>query len=755
MGEQCRHNGIEHFKEAIKCLYKDTPPSQREVLGAAFSKILEKHGFGAAGRLTDAYIKAGLVLLAASALSQARSSKGMQSLEARLLRCAAEIASSLPSELEHCLKAVEFQAARLILDKNILLHDLFGTVYRDAMGELGERKSYATYYTEPPAAHLLATMALHALASRPGGCSRSLRVADFACGTGMLLLAAYRAALSTICREEECKELIEGMHGFEAQSFSAALALTSLLLLEPDAESGPHVVVMPLDVDRGLLGSLELLEGWPAEFPAYFDLVIMNPPFTSPTGRSLRAGKKMFGFAGRRSAGLLARYREIVRRHLLPGFRLLVDKFAQETGIGGLGAYLSRVWRAGEALAFLYLAYSRVRPGGVVAFVLPKSLLTGASWLPARILLASELRVEYVVVSCDPEKGYGFSIDAHDSEVLIVARRGPSLEAGPVMFVNILHKPSSLEEAEILAKTLVQAGGKTVKAGGAEALVSKVPYRRLVEHIDNWGVFVALPDPGLVEEILDMLTNGVIKLDSTSVKIPIARLGDIASSIGVDRHQFHDEFKPSPRGWLPGLLGGGEELRSRMMVKPNTMLEARRRGEEIFGRHAGRVLLPDRIRWNTAHAVSLYSTTPLLANMFYTARLKAGREAEKALVYWLNTTWGILSVLIHRGETEGAWSSIKMWQWRRLPVLDVTSLDPGKLKALAHAFDKHSGRRLRRIPQQFSRDPARVDRGRLAIDLDLLKALEPGLDAGMAEKLLTHLYSRVASALGTWLNLRS
>ena len=54
--------------------------------------------------------------------------------------------------------------------------------------------------------------------------------------------------------------------------------------------------------------------------------------------------------------------------------------------------------------------------------------------------------------------------------------------------------------------------------------------------------------------------------------------------------------------------------------------------------------------------------------------------AEKALVLWLNSTWGILSLLVNRQETEGPWTRLKVGQWRLLPVLDVASLDAGTLR---------------------------------------------------------------------------
>lgn len=89
------------------------------------------------------------------------------------------------------------------------------------------------------------------------------------------------------------------------------------------------------------------------------------------------------------------------------------DEFRQYLSIG----------QAGEGLLFLYLAYRYVKPGGVIAFVLPRNVLSGVSWFLARALLASRFHVKYVIVSSDTsdtEDGYNFSEGTSLSEALIV-----------------------------------------------------------------------------------------------------------------------------------------------------------------------------------------------------------------------------------------------------------------------------------------------------------------------------------------------
>jgi len=84
-------------------------------------------------------------------------------------------------------------------------------------------------------------------------------------------------------------------------------------------------------------------------------------------------------------------------------------------------------------------------------------------------------------------------------------------------------------------------------------------------------------------------------------------------------------------------------------------------GKSIFEEKASRLLVPDRIRVNTAHVVSLFSDAPVISNIFYAVRLKNETEQRlKALCLWLNTTWGILTILGSREETHGGFARIKM-----------------------------------------------------------------------------------------------
>jgi len=196
------------------------------------------------------------------------------------------------------------------------------------------------------------------------------------------------------------------------------------------------------------------------------------------------------------------------------------------------------------------------------------------------------------------------------------------------------------------------------------------------------------------------------------------------------------------------LRGGEEEQRQKIATSPNAyalpIIDA---GKSIFEEKAGRLLLPNRIRVNTAHVISLFADKPIISNIFYAIRLKKETVHRlKALCLWLNTTWGILTILGSREETHGGFISLNQSHWRLLPVLDIDSLPQDKVKALAAVFDEFKNKGPARIPDQYGLH-GDFDQTRIDLDLAFLHAL--GIEA--KEENLTSLYREIAGALRQWM----
>jgi len=254
----------------------------------------------------------------------------------------------------------------------------------------------------------------------------------------------------------------------------------------------------------------------------------------------------------------------------------------------------------------------------------------------------------------------------------------------------------------------------------------------------------------LVEETKYLL-DGNIHVGKSNVDIPLIRLNELISSMGVDRHRFTDTFK-LVKAKIPTSLkiihGGEEEQRQIMVTSPNAfVIPIIDRGKRTYEENAGYFLLPNRIRIDTTHVISMLSNEPTISNIFYTIKLKnESLEKLKSLCLWLNTTWGILTVLASREDTHGGFIGLNMSQWRLLPVLNVDILEEKKLESIAGIFDQFKNIDLGRIPEQYdiTKD---TGQGRIQLDLAFLKAL--GIVVSEAD--LLSLYKSISTPLAQWL----
>jgi len=690
-----------------------------------------------------------------------------------------------PSErfFEHIIDIATKIASR----KALLRRDFAGRIYHKTVGEWSLKKGLATYYTEIPAAYLLAFLGKPSLSN----------ICDFASGSGTLLVATYSAASSSYrlsllrngiekdprqIETEFHKKFIESCYGFDVLSYATQITAINLALHSPETPLERFCIfTIPLGAKDGdiSLGSLELakkhgsildrlkavqqrgLDDKQVRFLEEirkiqpFDFIIMNPPFTRATGRGGRKGGGLFGFIADQNirAAVIKEYtqfRKEVRNELIS----CVKGYLKNSGLDFLlkdkdfASYKS-IGQAGEGLLFVYLADVMVKNNGKICFVLPKNFLSGTSWFLMRALIASKYHLESVVVSYDSDHGYNFSESTDMSECLIVARKTLDISTNTnTQFIILLKKPETSVEAIALTNKLEDSESKQyIESGKAAAFVVKVKQDKLQSCLDNWGRFVFLPDPGVLN-LVENILEGTIEIGRHRKKVPLTRLNNLIKSIGIDRHQFSDNFKNVSKQ-VPGskavVYGGKESSRKTMEIKPNAYVLPRNKGRSLFQEKAGRLLVPDRIRVDTAHVISMICTENVLSNIFYALKLKEENIHKlKALCLWLNTTWGVLTVLANKQETEGGWISLKISQWRLLPVLNVDQLSDSKLKLLSTIYDKFKRHDMGRLPKQYRPQSWHI-RGKL--DTEFLNAM----DIQVSPESLCELYEQISAALRQWL----
>jgi hypothetical protein len=96
---------------------------------------------------------------------------------------------------------------------------------------------------------------------------------------------------------------------------------------------------------------------------------------------------------------------------------------------------------------------------------------------------------------------------------------------------------------------------------------------------------------------------------------------------------------------------------------------------------------------------------------------EANEEAEKALVLWLNSTLGIMTVFGHRVPTRGPWVEFKKPVLAALPVLNVCALQPRQLSMMARLYDQVSERELGTLQLM------ETDETRIAIDIGIAQII--------------------------------
>ena len=400
-------------------------------------------------------------------------------------------------------------------------HDLTGAVFQKL---IADRKFLAAFYTTPASAALLVGLAITSvrpLSEAAWGDStkvKALRIGDLTCGTGTLLSTAYS-------RVGQLHELAGGdSESIHAEMMAHAIVgcdvLPAAAHLTASMLSGAHPsvkyegsMIMTVAVGKQsdgsiALGSLDLLDAqgklnivavtakavggtgetekdlWAAiphaqnDDPGLmsFDVIVMNPPFTRSTGhegKKINVPRPMFAAFGstNEEQKLMAK----ATRRLTVG-----------TSVHG---------NAGEASIFLVLADRKIKSGGVLAFVMPLSLISGEAWENSRKMLANHYE-ELIVLTIAgfEDDDMSFSADTGMGECLILGRKGTTPSTRAVLVVLKERPAYPLLGATVAMELhrLIQASGirrlETGPVGGTPLLFGD----DLVGH----AIDAPLPDAG-------------------------------------------------------------------------------------------------------------------------------------------------------------------------------------------------------------------------------------------------------------------
>ena len=638
-------------------------------------------------------------------------------------------------------------------------HDLSGRMFQKL---ITDRKFLATYYTLPSSATLLAELAIPRLSTdwSDKESVTALKIADFACGTGALLNASYAATLSRYRRatkgEDDAKlhaRMIEKVFVGTDIMPAATHLTTSILSSAHPLETFKNTQIVTLkygELSNGTgndvyIGALELIEQEdtlpefrirqehlggeegilekPVDLPhESFDLVIMNPPFTRPTGHeSNKIGTPVPSFAGFGTT-------DYQQRKMSKKLSSIKRDNKAGNGLAGL------------ASNFIDLADAKVRRGGVVALVLPLTFASGEAWTAARNLLEQNYEDIMVVSLGTTEKGeLAFSADTGMAEVLVVASRKveDSTEKPPVTFVNLLKRPSSLLEAFNIAKVI---RNRTRSSNGdCQDLYLDDNNSNLVGHCvrTKSGFYDKLGLPGVIRvrdsdisRFALRLSQGFMRLprQNEDLNLPIAKLEELGNrgpyhqdingpSAGLfDVVDIVPEVTPShPVLWAHDARSGRE---SRMVVNPDKQAKPRigkeSKANYFWSQHASRLCFNRDFGLSSQPLSACITSTPVLGGVAWPSFKCRDSQHEIPIVLWMNTTLGLISHWFTGTRQQNGRSRLSVLLLPSLATIDARNLSKSQLELCQKIFDEFSEVEL------LAANEAWKDEGRQALDKAVL-----------------------------------
>jgi hypothetical protein len=666
------------------------------------------------------------------------------------------------AESKPLIESLADTADRLLENQLMRSHDLTGAVFQRL---IADRKFLAAYYTTPASAALLVGLAITPEATPNGGSwsnadnVKNLRIADFACGTGTLLTTAYQRvsqlhelaggdseALHPKMMESALvgcdvlpaaahltASMLAGAHPtikFEGSSIMSVaygrqpeggIALGSLDLLEPQGTF--EILAITARSAEGL-GEAER-ETWSSLPHASFDVVIMNPPFTRATGHEgNKIGVPNPMFAAFSSSDEEQRLMSAATRRLTAG-----------TSYHG---------NAGEASMFMVLADRKLKSGGMLALVVPLSLMSGDAWEASRAMLArnySDLMLVSIAGAEDAD--LSFSADTDMGECLVIGRKA-SRGSSRATFVVLNERPAFPllgASAAVQIRRLVAAnrlrrledgplGGTPLHFGNeiiGQAMDAPLPAT------GGWNL-ARIADLSLAQTAYQLADEGRVWLptmtESDAVDLPIttvAAIGEIGpyhmdingkGSGGGIRGPFTiSDLQPGSIPTYPVLWSHDAEREHTMMF------DADSEGLPLVGSNARQqAVISQKVRevWATAsncHFNRDFRFNSQSTGMQFTPRKTIGGRAwlsirlasveqEKALVAWANTSLGLLLYWWHANKQQSGRGSIGKSALQSLPVLDVTALQPAQLAEAVRVFDNMSEQQLSPL-HEIGSDPVR------------------------------------------------
>ena len=661
-----------------------------------------------------------------------------------------------------------------ILQPEQFTRDLLGNIFHRLIPE-PVRKPVAAFYTNVAAARLLAKLSID---------SPSAKVADLACGSGTLLMAAYDRKAELLGHKVDApthKRFVErDLTGVDIMSFAAHLAVVQLALRNPEhftdtariavenstrLRQGTHIPPLEetlvgkrtLDtwipgaapirkIRRGSVSSQGRGRGFDMDA---VDVVLMNPPFSRK--------QKISTEQRRRMNRNLSEYSDFIDNgmNLGPYFILLADRF--------------------------------LKRGGRMAMVLPDSVLDQESAAKVRKFLAGHYEIEYLI-----QAGHrlAFSEDASFLEILLVARK-KKVDPGAHCVVAFIGTKPTESNAQTLADLLQRfpnsPHSEVDVVAGAENHFALVP-QRAFSSSSNWIEVIphahltgfVLPESQVLASLRTVatrVTQGLRFARSEGIWIPentylsVPRAANVRSRwVVTSESQSHVEAVSKDSGQSIRIPRGSLRSGTRSAAGMPTLELTRSwdytvvgrfpSDEGFWGEAAADSIVERRIqkyadketylivagrnnvnlRSKNTHFLAFVSPEPTSPPWQFWCVMTSTLEEAKILGMWWNSTIHLAQLFLSRSRGMASYGG-----WEKSDLLDLSVLDPKRLSPegrllLLDVYEQWARKPFPSIGEQLSQP----FEGRIEIDKAVCRALGTEFSSAGFPRLYGTLSERIA-----------
>ena len=369
---------------------------------------------------------------------------------------------------------------------------------------------------------------------------------------------------------------------------------------------------------------------------------------------------------------------------------------------------------AGLGSAFASLGHRKLKPGGVLALVLPFTAINGSSWAKFRKLVSDEYDDVSIVSISANGMDMSFSSDTGMAECLVIGRKKASgKRAARARFVSLSQRPRGFAEANAIANDIPNSepvrniedgpyGGAYLNVG--DELAGEILDAPIADQDGGWGA--ARISDATVAQVAHSLANGKLWLPGQpeAFDLPIAKLGQIGQR-GVD-HQLlvsaahkgpFTKVTASPTATYPSLYNHSAKAERFMVCQPDSAMQVKvgmeQRAAELWDT-ASRAHINLDFRFTSQPLTAAFTERKTIGGTAWPNVAFLDERFDYAFTLWSNCTLGIAVFWWYSSKQQDGRGRMTITAIESLPILDLRALTDDQLAAAKSIFDDFREREL-------------------------------------------------------------